>query len=396
MFQVLKEDGQARLGLLKTKHGAVETPSYVVVGTNGRIRCVEPEDIKPSGTQMVISNTYHLWQSLGEEGLNAFPGLHEFMEWDGPIMTDSGGFQVFSMGYARELGSGKIAKGDNSGEEMKDKNLVRITDSGVYFTDKSGGEIYLDAELSMKIQEQLGSDIVLAFDEPSSPLHDYDYTQKAMERTHAWATRSLDAKTSKQIIYGIVQGGAFENLRRESAKTIGAMPFDGFAIGGAFGSSFGSQKNDTFIELEWVNQFLPKAKPRHLLGIGRIDDIFEAVERGVDTMDCVIPTREGRHGSIWSNSGRFDVVKGKYMHDESPLVIDCSCPICNEKKITKKDIYQFFKDRDPRAPRYASIHNIYFFNNLLGQIREAIKFDEFKNFKKSYLTSLAEKKKRIE
>ena len=200
MFQVLKEDGQARLGLLKTKHGAVETPSYVVVGTDGRIRCVEPEDIKPSGTQMVISNTYHLWQSLGEEGLNAFPGLHEFMEWDGPIMTDSGGFQVFSMGYARELGSGKIAKGDNSGEEMKDKNLVRITDSGVYFTDKSGGEIYLDAELSMKIQEQLGSDIVHAFDEPSSPLHDYDYTQKAMERTHAWATRSLDAKTSKQII----------------------------------------------------------------------------------------------------------------------------------------------------------------------------------------------------
>lgn len=388
MFQVLKEDGQARLGLLKTKHGHVETPSYVVVATDGNIRCLEPEDIAPTGTQIVISNTYHLWQSLGEDGLNEFPGLHEFMKWKGPIMTDSGGFQVFSMGYARELGSGKIAK-ENIGGEKKDKNLVRVTDSGVYFTNQDGEEVYLDAEISIKIQEQLESDIVLAFDEPSSPLHDYEYTKKAMERTHAWAKRSLETKVSKQIIYGIVQGGIFEDLRKESAKTIGTMPFDGFAIGGAFGSSFGSQKNDTFIELEWVNQFLPKSKPRHLLGIGRIEDIFEAVERGVDTMDCVIPTREGRHGSIWSSQGRFDIIKGKYENDESPLVIGCFCPVCGDQNVTRKDIYQFFKDHNPRAPRYSSIHNIYFFNDLLNQVRDSIKSDEFKNFKKSYLTNLS-------
>lgn len=392
IFELLKEDGQARLGLIKTKHGQVETPSYVVVGTDGHIRCLEPEDIKTSGTQMVISNTYHLWQSLGDEGLNEFPGLHDFMEWRGPIMTDSGGFQVFSMGYARELGSGKIAKKNLAQEEMKDRNLVRVTDSGVYFQNEHGEEIYLDAELSMKIQEQLGADIILAFDEPSSPLHDLEYTRKAMERTHAWAKRSLEAKISKQFIYGIVQGGSFENLRKESAKFIGSLPFDGFAIGGAFGSSFGSEKNDTFIELDWVNPLLPKNKPRHLLGIGRIEDIFESVERGVDTMDCVIPTREGRHGSIWSSSGRFDVVRGKYENDQSPLVIDCSCSVCDEQNITKGDMYQFFKDRDPRAPRFASIHNIYFFNNLMRQIRDSIKAEQFQNFKKSYLTNLAKNK----
>ena len=240
----------------------------------------------------------------------------------------------------------------------------------------------------MRIQEQLGADIVLAFDEPSSPHHDYDYTKKAMQRTHEWAKRSLEAKTSKQFIYGIVQGGLFEDLRKESAKFIGSLPFNGFAIGGAFGNSFGSEKNDTFIELDWVNPLVPRNKPRHLLGIGRIDDIFEAVERGVDTMDCVIPTREARHGSIWSSQGRFDIVKGRYARDESPLVLDCSCSICGEKNITKGILYQFFKDHDPRAARYATIHNIYFFNNLMRQIRDSIKEDRFSEFKKSYLKNL--------
>lgn len=390
MFELLKQDSQARLGLLKTPHGSIETPSYVVVATDGHIRCLEPKDIRETGTQVVISNTYHLWQSLGDTGLNEFPGLHDFMQWNGPIMTDSGGFQVFSMGYARELGSGKIAKEKTAQDNIKDENLVRVTDSGVYFQNQDGEEIYLDTELSIRIQERLGADIVLAFDEPSSPLHDYAYTKKAMERTHAWAKRSLDAKVSEQFIYGIVQGGIFEDLRKESAKTIGAMPFDGFAIGGAFGSSFGSDKQNTFTELDWVNPLLPPKKPRHLLGIGRIDDIFEAVERGVDTMDCVIPTREARHGGIWSENGRFDILKGRLAEDDSLLVENCHCLTCFEDVVTKRKLHELFKNHNPEAGRLATIHNLYFFNNLMAQIRQAISRGQFKRFKQEYLSRVSE------
>jgi queuine tRNA-ribosyltransferase/7-cyano-7-deazaguanine tRNA-ribosyltransferase len=346
------------------------------------VRCLEPEDIKKTDTQVVISNTYHLWRSFEHEGLNEFPGLHEFMGWSGPIMTDSGGFQVFSMGAARELNSGKIK--DKNHRSSSGPSRVRVTDSGVYFTEENE-EIYFDAELSIRIQEQLGADIILAFDEPNSPLHDYEYSRKAMERTHAWAARSLEAKTSDQLIYGIVQGGHFKDLREESAKCVNSLPFDGFAIGGAFGSSFGSEKNNTFEELEWVNRFLREDKPRHLLGIGRVDDIFEAVEKGIDTMDCVIPTREARHGSIWSREGRFDILKGRYQDDDSPLIQNCFCPVCREYGVKKNELYKLFKEKNSEAPRFATIHNIYFFNDLMAQIREAIGKNKFSDFKKSYL-----------
>lgn len=393
MFRVLKKDGEARLGVLDTPSGPIETPSYVVVATDGHIRTLEPEDIPKTKTQIAIANTYHLWRSLGDKGLSDFPGLHDFMDWPGLIMTDSGGFQVFSLGAARETGVGKI-QNDEFKNSQSERNLVKITDSGVYFCARQnldvggmedGEEIYLDAELSIRIQDQLGSDIVLAFDEPSSPLHDYAYTQKAMERTHVWAKRSLEAKTSNQKIYGIVQGGHFEDLRRKSAKFIGSLPFDGFAIGGSFGSSFGSQKTNTFQELSWVNPFLPENKPRHLLGIGRIEDIFEAVEQGIDTMDCVIPTREARHGGIWSQDGRLDILKGRYQDDENPLVEGCECPTCGEEEITKSKLHNLFKAKNLDAARLATIHNLYFFNELMAQIREAIRESNFLSFKKNYL-----------
>lgn len=393
MFKLLKKDNQARLGVLDTPSGPIETPSYVVVATDGHIRTLEPGDIPKTKTQIAICNTYHLWRSLGEDGLNDFTGLHDFMEWNGLIMTDSGGFQVFSLGVARETGVGKIVT--EEGEKYRpENNLVRVTDSGVYFLAHRnldvGGmedeeEIYLDAELSIRIQDQLGSDIVLAFDEPSSPLHDYAYTKKAMERTHAWAERSLEAKISDQKIYGIIQGGHFEDLRRESAKFIGSLPFDGFAIGGSFGSSFGSRKNDTFQELNWVNPLLPEEKPRHLLGIGRIEDIFEAVERGIDTMDCVIPTREARHGGIWSQNGRLDILKGLYQDDESPLIEGCECSTCGEEGTTKSKLHNLFKAKDFDAARKATIHNVFFFNDLMFQIRESIRNSSFAQFKKNYL-----------
>ena len=414
-FKIITQDGQARLGQIETKNGIVETPSYVVVGTNGYIRTLEPDDIPKTETQIVISNTYHLWQTLGEAGLNEFPGLHDFMGWKGLIMTDSGGFQVFNLGAARETNSGKVAgknhrqnpatreHRERSSRHMTESQ-VRVTDSGVFFTlpsfpgknlggliNEAGEEVYLDAEISMKIQEQLGADIVLAFDEPSSPNHDYTYAKKAMERTHTWAKRSLEAKISNQKIYGIVQGGHFEDLRKESAKFIGSLPFDGFAIGGSFGNSFGSEKTNTFQEISWVTPFLPEGKPRHLLGIGRIEDIFKAVERGVDTMDCVIPTREARHGAIWTKDGRFDILKGKFAIDDSVLVESCECPTCEEEGVTKQKLFELFKAKNPEAGRFATMHNIFFFNDLMRQIRESIREHRFQIFEKQYLKKSASK-----
>jgi queuine tRNA-ribosyltransferase/7-cyano-7-deazaguanine tRNA-ribosyltransferase len=384
IFEILSQDGHARLGRLTTPHGVIETPSYVVVGTDGHVRCLEPDDLKISGIQIIISNTFHLWQTLGDDGLTDFPGLHDFMEWTGPIMTDSGGFQVFSLGSAREHGTGKIKNSEE--KNFREENLVRVTNSGVYFKNKEGEEVYLDAELSMRIQDQLGADIIFAFDEPSSPHHDYAYTKIAMERTHAWAERSLEAKISKQLLYGIVQGGIFEDLRKESAQYINSLPFDGFGIGGAFSDSFGSKHSDTLRELDWVLPFLNPEKPRHLLGIGRIEDVFDAVERGVDTMDCVIPTREARHGSIWTKGGRFDVKRGANAVDDSPLVAGCECFSCDESGITKAKLYELFKAKSPEAPRYATIHNVYFFNDLMAQIRSAIKESRFGEFKKWFLS----------
>lgn len=387
MFEITAHDSQsrARTGKLTTPHGIVETPSYVVVATDGAIRTLNPEDIPETRTQMVISNTYHLWRSLGEDGLSHFPGLHAVMEWNGSIMTDSGGFQVFSLGYAREHGVSKvIPPGARDGAVPTDRpgeNLVRVTDSGVYFMDGEE-ELYLDAELSIKIQEQLGADIVLAFDECPSPLHGYEYQKEAMERTHRWAERSLEAKHSLQKIYGIVQGGNFKDLREESARVIGGMPFDGFAIGGSFG------KEEMADVLGWTIPLLPNGKPRHLLGIGRIEDVFMAVEQGVDTFDCVIPTREARHKGIWTPQGRYDISRGKHASETDPLDPECGCPVCAGGVIRRKDVHELFRDKNPEAGRLATIHNIFFFNALLEDIRTAIRGGRFMDMKREYLGKL--------
>lgn len=401
MFEIIRKDpsSKARLGRLNTAHGVVETPSYVIVGTNAVVRCLQPEDLPTTKTQMIIANTYHLWRSLGDEGLESFQGLHSELGFNGPVMTDSGGFQVFSMGASREHGVGKkegLSKrvGKNGAtknaedikinEEENSKNLVRVTESGVYFMDE-GEEQYLDAEISMKIQEQLGADIIFAFDEPSSPLHDYAYTKESVERTHRWAERSLEAKVSNQKLYGIVQGGAFEDLRKESAKHIGAMPFDGFGIGGAFGSSYGSAEEDSIKELSWIIPYLPEHKPRHFLGMGKVGDIFYGVEAGIDTFDCVIPTREARHGGIWTESGRLDILKGKNSASEDLLDEACGCPTCAEHEITKRDLHGLFKDKNPEAGRYATMHNVYFFNNLMENIRLALREGKYAEFKNSFM-----------
>ena len=387
MFEVLTKDGrsQARLGRLKTEHGDVETPAYVIVGTNAAVRTLRPEDLPATKTQIIIANTYHLWRELGDEGLDNYHGLHAEMEWNGPLMTDSGGFPVFSMGAAREHGVGKITKRE---AQAPQENLIRVTEVGVYFRGDEEEE-YLDAELSIKIQEQLGADIIFAFDEPSSPLHDHAYTQTAMERTHRWAARSLEAKTSSQQLYGIVQGGRFEDLRTQSAKFIATLPFDGFGIGGSFGSSFGGEKTATLRELAWTIPHLPAGKPRHLLGMGRIEDIFAGVEAGIDTFDCVIPTREARHGALWTARGRFDILKGLEAASGEPIDDACACPVCADMGVTRGDLHARFRNKDPEAGRLATIHNVYFFNDLMEKIRAALAQGAFQTFKMHSLKALS-------
>jgi tRNA-guanine transglycosylase len=260
---------------------------------------------------------------------------------------------------------------------------VRITEEGVFFSD-GGPEQFLNAERSMAIQEKLGADIIFAFDEPTSPRHDYAYTKEAMARTHRWAVRSRNAADSRQYLYGIVQGGAFADLREESARYIASLDFEGFGIGGAFGTSFGDTAEDTFKELEWTIPFLPEEKPRHFLGIGLVQDLFAGVERGIDTFDCVVPTREARHGSLWTRGARIDITRGRHHGDASPLDPECGCHACAEIGTTRGALYQLFREKNEEAGRLASLHNVYFFNHLMSEIRAGIRDDRLDKVKQYY------------
>lgn len=452
-FSIQKKDpnSRARAGVLRTKHGELNTPAYVIVGTHAKVRCLGPQDLEKTKTQIVIANTYHLWQKLrSSQDINFanFPGLHKYMNWSKPIMTDSGGFQVFSLGLAREHGVGKIANifPDDQGNPTPrtpdvpniippegspprvdrtsevpniepQKNLVRVTPEGVYFQAEDGKEQFLGPKESIKIQENLGADIILAFDECTSPLNDYEYTKQALARTHKWEKECLRVKTrDDQLLFGIVQGGKYKDLREDSAKFISNLPFDGLAIGGSLGKS----RSDMLSVLDWTIPLLPENKPRHLLGIGKIEDLFDGIERGVDTFDCVIPTREARHGRIWKKHGHFDILKSKHANDTSPLDPECECPTCIGvvktsdvpniglnpegsaqsaqdigrlkidvgKGITKQTLHQLFKSKHPNAARLATIHNIFFFNTLMEQIRTAIKENKFQELKKEHLSNL--------
>ena len=402
MFRILKKDDatRARVGILETPHGAVETPAYVVVGTHAKVRALDADDLKNTGIQLIIANTYHLWQTLGEEGLKVFPGLHAAMQWNGPLMTDSGGFQIFSMGAAREHGTSKVAEPETpaatSGHtnilenvgvsflgESTGKGIVTVTDKGVVFSE-NGRRQWLDAEKSIHIQEQLGADIIFAFDEPTSPRHDYAYTKQSLTRTHGWAARSLVARKSTQLLYGIVQGGSFEDLRRESARFIASLPFDGIALGGSYSNSFGSTREQNIREVAWVAPFLPEDKPRHLLGIGLIPDIFAGVSAGIDTFDCVVPTREARHGAIWTERGRIDIKKGAYRDDKTVLDETCACFVCAEMKTEKGTLHLLFKEKNYKAGRLATIHNVSFFNLLMSRIRRAVREGTFSELRARY------------
>ena len=399
MFRILNKDpnSRARTGLLETPHGVIETPAYTIVGTYASIRHLPPELIPATKTQLIIANTYHLWgraEEIAQAG-----GLAKVMDWNGPTMTDSGGFQVFSLGFSREHGIGKVIRlrSDHSSETMDnnqskpERNLVRITDEGAWFSqpepssakEASEGETkFLGPELSIALQEKIGADIIMSFDECTSPLHDYEYTKIALKRTHRWAKVCLDSQTrSDQLLYGIVQGGEFQDLREASAKYINALPFPGFAIGGSFSKS----ADGDFNILNWTISHLDEARPRHFLGIGKIEDLLDGVLAGIDTFDCVIPTREARHGGIWTKRGRYDIHKAIYSQSKDPLEEDCSCDAC--VSIDQATVHTLFKAKDTLAGQYAIVHNIFFFNNLMAQIRQAIKEQRLRQFRNEFLAN---------
>ena len=391
-FKVLKKDkkSKARLGLLSTPHGNIQTPSYVFVGTYGKFRHLTPRDIKRTKTQLVIANTFHLW----EEALQGLPlqqGQSLLIKKLGlniPTMTDSGGFQVLSLAFGDKNKIGKFMTKNIAVDNRLRKSVihsrknVKITQKGVYFNFK-GQKMFLGPELSMKIQKKIGADIIFTFDHITSPLDSFKYNKKAVELTNKWALRCFRTnKNNNQALFGIVQGGIYKSLRIKSAKFIGSLPFDGFGIGGSY-----TKKQISKI-LKWIIPYLPEEKPRHLLGVGKVADIFEAVQNGIDTFDCVIPTREARHGRLYTKTRHIDIRKGKYIKDKKVIEKGCACQTCSNK-IPRFKIRKLLTNEDRKqnatGQRYCLMHNMWFFNNLLEEIRESIQKDKFTEFKKKFL-----------
>jgi len=390
-FEILKrqEGTIGRAGIIHTPHGDIETPAFVVVGTKGTVKGVKPEDMRDFvGNQVSLANTYHLFLQPGDDVIKEAGGLHKFSNWDMPTMTDSGGFQVFSLGAAFGKGVTKFSKGDveekteKSGLNVYSKKLAEehgklcvIDEEGVTFTSHIDGSMHrFTAERSIDIQHNIGADIIVAFDECTSPTADKEYQKEAMERTHRWAKRSIMAHKQnydalkKQGLYGVVQGGRYLDLRQESARTLAAMDFDGFGIGGSF------SKDDLGDALRAVNEILPEDKPRHLLGIGEPEDVTEGVALGCDTFDCVAPTRIGRTGTIYerTNSGhkRTNLLNNQYQRDFSKPDESCDCYVC--QNYTKAYLAHLFRSREMLGPHLASLHNLYFIVNFTKRLREEI------------------------
>lgn len=393
-FRLLAGQGRARAGVISTPHGDIPTPALLVVGTKATVKALGPDDLERAGVPGLLCNTYHLWIRPGPDLIASLGGLHRFMGWPGPIMTDSGGFQVFSLGWGLEHGVGKIGffPGDREPGAAGVKGrarLARVDEEGVTFTSHlDGSRLRLTPELSIAIQEKLGGDIILAFDECTSPFHDHAYTRLALERTHRWARRCLEAHTSSQALYGIVQGGCFPDLRRQAARFIGSLPFDGYAVGGSLGRS----KEDMHQVLDWTLPLLPEGRPRHLLGIGEPDDLFEAVARGVDTFDCVAPTRLARNGALLispeaggrrENRFRLPVLRSAYAADDSPPDPRCSCYTC--RRFSRAYLRHLFKEQELLAYRLASLHNVHFICRLMREIRESILDGFFPELKRRWL-----------
>lgn len=363
-FKIKSKEGKARAGELITAHGTIETPNFIPVATQATVKALSSETLEKIGVQAVLCNTYHLYLRPGADLISKFGGLHKFMGWSKPIFTDSGGFQIFS-----------LKDGLCSVDEDKVCFKSHIDQSKHHFT----------PEKAIEIQEKLGADIIFTFDECIPFESDYETAKASMEKTHRWAKQCLKAHKSKQALFGIVQGGKFKELRQESARFMAKLKFSGFGLG----SIFGEPKTETLKVLKWMMQELPEEKPKHLLGIGAVEDLFSGVELGVDTFDCVLPTRLARVGYIFTSEGnlktrwRYRITNAKFKEDKKPLDKNCKCGVC--QRYSRAYLYHLFKADELLAYSLATEHNLWFFNNLMKQIREAIAKKKFKDLKKKWL-----------
>lgn len=371
------EKSRARLGVLETAHGLVETPAFVPVATQGVVKTLTSEEAEAAGCQLLIANTFHLHSKPGEEILAKSGGLHTFMNWKHPIMTDSTGFQVFSLGFGSDLKVGKILKYFPGKNEKKiivgqQPERVKITHDGVFFNSQITGEkIFIGPKESMNIQEKIGADMIFAFDECTAPLVTYEYAKVALSRTHRWIETCLKEKDSKQSLFGIVQGSRFQDLREESAKYISSLEgVEGIGIGGDLGDS-----KDKMMEIiDWVVPYLADDKPRHLLGIGYLEDMERVIKSGIDLFDCTVPTHYARRGFAFTSQGRIDFSKVKYMDDLGAVDPECGCLTCRNYK--RNYIAHLVRANEWTASHLLTIHNLFYFNKYVKGIREKIKNGE--------------------
>ena len=356
----------ARYGILHTPHGDCEVPMFMPVGTLATVKTLSPEELKEMGAGTILGNTYHLSIRPGADVVAKAGGLHKFMNWDGPILTDSGGFQVFSLAENR-----------------------KITEDGVEFKSHlNGDKLFFSPEVSIDIQEKLGSDIAMSFDECIPWPADYNYIKKSTERTLRWAKRGLDAhKREDQALFGIVQGGDYEDLRKMCAEELVKMDFPGYSIGG---TSIGEPKDKFFEMVEYAIKYLPEDKPRYVMGIGSIDYILGSIARGVDMFDCVLPTRLARHGALMTSTGRVNIKNEKYKEDFTTLDSKCDCYCC--KNYTKAYLRHLFICDETFGKRLMSIHNVRFLIRLVEDARKAIQEDRFGDFMKEKLTEFGDER----
>ncbi|RKY05533.1 tRNA guanosine(34) transglycosylase Tgt [Candidatus Poribacteria bacterium] len=352
-FELIKEDRftNARLGRVRTAHGVFETPAFMPVGTRGAVKSVSPHELRQVGAQIILSNTYHLFLRPGHEIIREAGGLHKFMGWKGPILTDSGGFQVFSLAPIR-----------------------RITEEGVYFRSEiDGSQQFLSPERSIEIQNALGADIIMAFDECTPYPCDYEYAKRSMERTLRWAERSKKAHKNKhQLLFGIVQGSVYKDLRKASVEGTVSIGFHGYAIGGL---SVGEGKELMYEMVAFTAPLLPPDKPRYLMGVGKPEDIVFAVSQGIDMFDCVIPTRNARNGSLFTTQGVIKIRNAKYKRDFSPLDPNCTCYTC--RHFTRAYLRHLHMCDEMLGHRLNTIHNLHFYLHLMKGIRKAIAMEIF-------------------
>ena len=377
-FKILKKSNKsrARLGLLETEHGVVETPCFVPVATQAVVKTLDSKEVEETKSQLLISNTFHLHLKPGEKIVENAGKLHKFMNWNRPLMTDSGGYQVFSLGFGMDFGLGSKILKENSekGEAIRENaqpQQLKINEDGVIFRSPlNGDELFIGPKESIRIQERLGADIIFDFDECTPPLADYEYVKKSLEKTHRWAKVCLKTKKSEQALYGIVQGSKFKDLRVESAKFIGALDFDGFGIGG----EFGNDKAEMGKMVEWVVDELPEKKPRHLLGVGYLEDMELIIKSGVDTYDCTVPTHYARRGIAFTSEGKLNLKQTKFLNKNEPLDKGCVCNVCLNYK--KDYICHLLKAGEITGMKLLTFHNLYYFNTFAEEIRNKIKRGE--------------------